>query len=218
MDTSSSDSTAKSVDVTVTSDLNCAWCWIGLRKLKLAAQEANVEPSIEFKAFLVNPHIPDEGTPKGGLPSARVPKQLQEAALKVGINLTGLCNRTPSTKLFHATIRMLQDDPDVNSGEVVNFYEAAFEGYHTNGIFPDKEGLLLAARRIGSDELFQKVRALYDDDFKLLQLKDEAYDEAMECLRNGILGVPHFKFDKQKTFSGAQPLEMFTLFHETYAS
>lgn len=201
----------KTVDITVTSDLNCAWCYVGLRKLLLAAQEANVEPVITFKPFLIQPHIPDAGAPKGGLPSTRVPKELQEAGAKVGVAITGLCNRTPSTKLFHAAVKLLQDDEEIDCVTLVSFYEAAFREYHTQGIYPDREGLLIAAKSMGSDAVFSKLKALFSDDLKLLELKDFVHEEAMESIRSGILGVPHFKFDEHKTFSGAQPLSTFEL-------
>jgi predicted DsbA family dithiol-disulfide isomerase len=97
------------VNVDITSDLMCPWCWVGLCKLQLAAKETGIATNITWKPFLLRPNIPIEGQPKGGTPESRTGQQLKHAGKSVGIDFTGLTDRTPNTILFHATIKMLQD-------------------------------------------------------------------------------------------------------------
>lgn len=232
---------SRTVRVKVTADLLCAWCYIGLKKLQMAHGD-DIEVAITFRPFLIQPHIPAAGVPTGGTPETRVSDELREAAAKVGLTITGLCNRTPDSKLFHACVERLQqaaaeassaevkDDESLDDGsesdeagriaqsDVVQFYEAVLEGYHTNGIYPDQDGLMLAAMRCARKATIASIlRGLFADDLALLELKDKVHEEAMSAIREGVLSVPHFKFNNRKTFSGAQPMETFALFEETYA-
>ena len=51
----------KSVAVTITSDLMCPWCFVGLRKLQKAADVADVETKITWKPFMLRPGLPEKG-------------------------------------------------------------------------------------------------------------------------------------------------------------
>lgn len=233
---SSLDSNAsRTVRVIVTADLLCPWCYVGLKKLQMAHGN-DIEVAITFRPFLIQPHIPAAGVPTGGTPESRVSDDLREAAAAVGLSITGLCNRTPDAKLFHACIEHLQnvikegnskavaddesldDSPSLTQADLVEFYENVCEGYHTMGIYPDEEGLLMMAMRCEKKDLIlPSLRKLFGDNMQLMQLKDQVHEKAMESIREGILSVPHYKFDKKKTLLGAQPLETFALFEETFA-
>ena len=209
----------KTVDVAITSDLICPWCWVGLRKLQEAAKLANVEPHITWKPFLLRPTTPDEGTPKDGTPESRVPTHLKHAGETVGIQFTGLTDRTPNTQLFHATMKLLQDDvkDPTDLALVTKFHEAAFEGYFSLGVFPDRNGLLEAARKVNDPRLIERIDKLYKNDERLAELKQEICKEAVEASRRGVTGVPSFEFNGQPAFSGAQSVEMFTNYLNRYA-
>jgi len=105
----------KSAEVTITSDLICPWCWVGLRKLQEASKDANVKANITWKPFMLRPGLPEDGMPKGGEPASRVPHHLKQAGRSVGIDFTSLTDRTPNTEVFHATIKFLQDDVKVDA-------------------------------------------------------------------------------------------------------
>jgi predicted DsbA family dithiol-disulfide isomerase len=208
----------KTVDVTITSDLMCPWCYVGLKKLQEASKVANVKPNIVWKPFLLRPGIPDEGMPKGGTPDSRVPYHLKKAGISARINFTGLTNRIPNTALFHATMKCLQDC-QFDSEDVTAFQEATFMEYFTLGVFPDKKGLLVASKKVGNPDVLATVERLFDDDEQLSRLRSEVAREANEASRRGISGVPSFAFGEESVpaFSGAQPTEVFVRYLKKYA-
>ena len=214
------------VDVTITSDLICPWCWVGLRKLQDASKFTNIPIKVTWKPYMLRPNTPIEGTPKDGpTPQSRVGTHLRHAGESVGINFTGLTDRTPNTILFHATMKYLQDElknVDANNNALANaFQEEAFNGYFTLGEFPDQDGLLKAAKRVGNETLYEKVKALYDGDKEatlLDKLRKEVVEEAMVASRMGISGVPSFTFgnERRPAFSGAQSTNVFAQYLNEY--
>jgi predicted DsbA family dithiol-disulfide isomerase len=220
----------KRVNVTITSDLLCPWCWVGLKKLQQASKEASVAADVDvditWKPFLLRPNIPLNGTPKNGTPASRVGAGLRQAGESVGIHFTGLTDRTPNTTMFHATMKYLQDAVvQLDSNTITKFHEAVFEGYFTLGVYPDKEGLLKAAAAVVNNnnnnnknnnqnddgDVFGHVEYLFSpEQGELLhRLLAEVAEEALEASRAGVSGVPTFAFNGHTAFSGAQPVDTF---------
>ena len=207
----------KTVNVGITSDLVCPWCWVGLRKLQEASKQANINTRIIWKPFMLRPNTPEEGAPKGGTPASRVGDRLKKAGESVGIQFTGLTDRTPNTALFHATIKALQQN-DKTKDDATLFHEAVFMDYFTLGVFPDKENLLAAAKRLDNPQVYELVSDLYNDTERLSALRKEVVDEAQEASFSGISGVPTFSFENdQPAFSGAQSADVFVRYLERYA-
>lgn len=201
------------VKVDITSDLMCPWCWVGLRKLKAASKETGIETDITWKPFLLRPNIGTKGQPKGGTPESRVGHQLKYAGKSVGIDFTGLTDRTPNTVLFHATIKMLQENPSVSKESVTMFHEAVFEGYFTLGILPDENGILKAARNMtggDKDVVYKAIEDLYQDEGRLYDYSETVKGEAFEQSARGVTGVPFFEFNGRPAFSGAQTVSTFS--------
>lgn len=200
------------VHLTMTSDLMCPWCWVGLRKLQDAAEKSGVEVGIVWKPFLLRPNMPVEGILKSDpTPESRVNYRLKQAGQEVGINFTGLTDRTPNTTLFHAVMKYLQDHLRMDAKLVTAYHESVFEGYFTLGEFPDESGLLKAAKRVPrkGDVLEHHLVALFQDEDHLQRLKEDVTQEARAASRRGISSVPTFEFSKGIVFSGAQPVATF---------
>ena len=92
---------SRSVDA---SDMMCPWCYIGLRKLQEASKIANVDANIVWKPYMLRPNLPEVRPP---LPVWGVISRLLGES--VGINFTGLTDKTPNTGLFHATMKWIKD-------------------------------------------------------------------------------------------------------------
>lgn len=211
--------TAKeAVNVSITSDLVCPWCWVGLRKLQQASQESGVAVKIHWKPYMLRPNSPVDGVPKGGSPASRAGKHLHQAGESVGINFTGLTDRTPNTTLFHATLKFLQDTMKFTPETVTEFHEAVFEGYFTLGVFPDKEGIMKSAKRVTDPNVHESIAQLYKTaPVELAKLQNQVIDEAVEESRRGVSGVPTFVFNGHYGFSGAQPIDVFVRYLKSYA-
>lgn len=201
------------VSVTITSDLMCPWCYIGLRKLQKASKQAQIETEIRWKPFMLYPNLPDEGLPKGGTPASRVGTRIQTAGEPLGINFTGLTPRTPNTELFHAVMKTLEGEPATQT----TFQEVVFDYYFTKGIYPDVEGLLQAAKESGVGE---KVAAFLSDTATVTKVRDQVRAEASEASRCGdVSGVPSFQFNGDPpAFSGAQDVSTFVAYLKEYSS
>lgn len=201
------------VHVTMTSDLMCPWCWVGLRKLQEAAHRSNVDLHIDWKPFLLRPDMPEEGIQKRDpTPESRVNNHLKQAGQKVGIDFTGLTDRAPNTILFHAVMKYLQDHLNMDPGLVTTYHESVFEGYFTLGEYPDEAGLLKAAVRVktsGGTALVQHLEEFFLDQDHVEKVRKEVTVEARSASRRGISSVPTFDFNEEVVFSGAQPVPTF---------
>jgi predicted DsbA family dithiol-disulfide isomerase len=192
------------VAVTITSDLVCPWCWVGLRKLQQASEEAKVDVDITWKPFMLRPNTPQEGQPKGGTPASRVPAGLKAAGNTVGIDFSGLTDRTPNTIDFHATMKFLLD----KEIDQTPFQEAVFDAYFTKGNFPDRPAMLKCAELVG---IAEQVKTLYGEQSIMEMHRNEVTAEAEEASLRGVRGVPSFSFgdDTRPAFSGAQDVDTF---------
>lgn len=200
-----------SVLVTITSDLVCPWCWVGLRKLQSASELAKVDVDIVWKPFFLRPDTPQEGSPKGGTATSRAPQRLKEAGKSVGIDFTGLTDRNPNTIDFHATMKYLLDSK-INQ---TPFQEAVFDGYFTKGVFPDHQGMLESAKQV---RVLDRVKAFLESQDMLQEYRKQVKDEAGEASRRGVDGVPSFAFNGGKeAFTGAQNVETFVEFLKQHA-
>ena len=192
-----------SVLVTITSDLVCPWCWVGLRKLQAASELAKVDVDIIWKPFLLRPNTPQEGSPKDGTATSRVPQRLKEAGKSVGIDFTGLTDRTPNTIDFHATMKYLLE----SKIKQTPFQEAVFDGYFTKGVFPDHQGMMESAKQAG---VLDHVQTFLGSQDLLQEYRKQVEAEAADASRRGVHGVPSFAFNGGKeAFSGAQNVETF---------
>jgi predicted DsbA family dithiol-disulfide isomerase len=202
------------VNVTITSDLICPWCYIGLRKLQEASKVAQVEVNIAWKPFLLQPRdMPEEGLAKcDATPASRVGSHLKDAGASVGINFTGLTDRTPNTELFHATMQRILELDGMRLQ--TSFQEAVFDAYFTRGVFPDEVALLDLAEQVGVQET---VKALYKNPDKLGKLKKAIVCEAQAASRRGITGVPAFSFNGEPAFSGAKDVGTFVKYLQHYS-
>lgn len=200
------------VDVAITSDLVCPWCFVGLRKLQQAAERANVETNIVWKPYQLRPNTPEDGQPKAGTPADRVGHRLKRAGEEVGINFTGLTDKTPNTQLFHAVMKViLEEQGPVKQTE---YQVAVFEDYFTNGVFPTQEALLVAAKSIGIEET---VSSFFKDSERVSDVRQKVAYEAWQASRAGVSGVPFFEFNGDPLFSGAQNVATFEAYLKEYA-
>ena len=203
-----------SVNVTITSDLMCPWCYVGLRKLQEASKIANVDTNIVWKPYMLRPNLPEEGAPKGGTPASRVGRHLKAAGESVGIQFTGLTDKTPNTGLFHATMKWILEK-EKDGTKQTEFQEEVFDAYFTRGVFPDQKLLLETARKIGVGAV---VEELFNDTKQLAQMRKAVEKEAREAsTKRGIDGVPFFEFDGYPAFSGAQDVRYFVQYLQRHA-
>jgi len=119
----------------------------------------------------------------------------------VGIDFTGLTDRSPNTLVAHALLEYaLEKHGREKQNEV---QEALFKAYFTDGVYPDPSNVTFIGVNCGLDG--EKVqRALQDEGLlgKVRRKVQQNYEEV-----DG--GVPTFIINGHRAFSGAQEPETF---------
>jgi len=158
---------------------------------------------IRWLPFLLRSGIPPEGIPKAPVTpgNPRVNPRMKAVGESVGINFTGATDRTPYTLKAHA---LLEYAREVDGGSKQNdLAELIFQGYFTDGIYPDTKALVQFAEQVGLDG--KEAKNVLSDQSKI----DQAHEAAKNASRKGVTGVPCFFMNGQRTFSGAQDVQEF---------
>jgi predicted DsbA family dithiol-disulfide isomerase len=128
------------LNVQVTYDFICPWCWIGGEKLKAAIAEAGAEAktNIVFVPYELNPGMPVGGLNRKEYRSAKfgswarsqaMDDQVTEAGRAVGLVFNyPLVERTPNTLAAHRLVWLLQQ-----KGDVSHLVEQIFHAYFSAG-------------------------------------------------------------------------------------
>jgi len=193
--------------IDVVSDVVCPWCLIGLRRLEQALQAfPDVEASITFHPFLLDPATPDEGEDlrerlqrKYGVQPQVMFARVEAAARESGVPLDFTkVTRSVATVRAHTLLRHA-----VDRGTQRALKNALLEAYFIEGRDVGAVAVLVdiaAAHGFAPDE----ARALVSDEAELRETRAEAASVAEQ----GVNGVPFFVIGKRFAFSGAQPVDM----------
>jgi predicted DsbA family dithiol-disulfide isomerase len=200
------------LEILVTSDFICPWCWIGHRHLKAALAEVDV-PGATFRylPYELNPTLPVQGVDRKAYRSAKfgswARSQAMDAQVTLAAQRAGLTfhydrvSLTPNTRLAHRPMHFAQArDPGPRSEAL---FEAIFSAYFFEG------------RDIGTAEVLATLAAQagFDADEAQAYLATtagarEVEDAEREAQRAGIRAVPMHRLAGMAV-SGAQPASVF---------
>lgn len=131
----------------------------------------------------------------------RVGRRLKTAGEAVRINFTGLTDRSPNTLVSHALLEYaLEKHGREKQNEV---QEALFQGYFTDGVYPDLSNVASIGVKCGLDG--EEVERALKDEGLLKTVRDKVQQNYGEV--DG--GVPTFIINGRRAFSGAQDPEIF---------
>jgi predicted DsbA family dithiol-disulfide isomerase len=128
------------LNVEVTYDFICPWCWIGGEKLRLAMTETGSEADIKlgFIPYELNPGMPAKGLNRKQYRSAKfgswarsqaMDSQVTEAGREVGLEFNyERVERTPNTLAAHRLVWLLQQRYPVSA-----LVEKIFRAYFSEG-------------------------------------------------------------------------------------
>ncbi|MGA9008811.1 MAG: DsbA family oxidoreductase [Xanthobacteraceae bacterium] len=203
-----SSSDMPSVHIDVVSDVVCPWCYIGKRRLEEAiALTPDVNVSINWRAYFLNPWIPREGidrqtyleTKFGSVERyAVIAERIASAAALEGLVYnSGKISRQPNTLDCHRLILWSRSATD--PGQVK---QRLMELYFAEGAdLSDAKVLIQAVVDCGMDR--DLVRRLLASDAEVDRIQGDA-NSAKEA---GIDGVPCFIFGGSVIVTGAQSPE-----------
>ncbi|KVN44602.1 disulfide bond formation protein DsbA [Burkholderia territorii] len=199
-----------SVEVTITHDLICPWCWIAERRVVEAIDEAGLagDVRIRFVPFELNPTMPAAGMDRTAYRSAKFGSWARSQALDAQVAEAGRAAglvfdhariaRTPNTQLAHRLVWFAQQ-----RGGAAALVDALFAAYFRDG------------RDIGDANVLAEIAAgagLPGDAVRAFLASDEGRDAviALEAgaVRAGVASVPSTRIGSV-TVSGAQPAAVF---------
>lgn len=203
---------SKSLSIDFVSDVSCPWCVIGLKGLERALERiGDVEASIRFQPFELNPDMPPEGQRLAEYAAQKygsTPEQLSErramvreraAALGFTIALPPGDGRVYNTFDAHRLLHWAG-----NEGRQRELKLALFEAYFTNCLNPsDHQVLADAAERAGLDR-DAAAEVLSSDQFG-----DQVREDEEAWRSRGVNSVPAIIINGRYLISGGQPPEVF---------
>lgn len=197
------------IDLHVTYDFVCPWCWIGHHHLRTALHTSGMEEKValHFHPFELNPGIPAEGIPRREYRTRKFGSWERSLAMDAQVARAGeqagarfafdRMQVTPNSRLAHRLIRFAQTQGDAQ--RCVALHDAVYAAYFQEG------------KNIGDTDVLVGLASAqgYDSDALRAYLAGDAGEADVLCEeRNaheqGIDAVPHFRLGVHAV-SGAQP-------------
>jgi predicted DsbA family dithiol-disulfide isomerase len=201
------------VDIQITSDFICPWCWIGHRNLKQAldARLAQVRVTLAYRAFELNPDMPALGMDRRAYRTAKFgtweraqerDAEVTAAGARVGLDFRfDSIAVTPNTRNAHRLVEYAKTAGDTD--RVARLHESLFAAYFTHG------------QHIGLVDVLSDLAAQagLDRDAARAWLDSEAGDaevsaSEMHAELEGVRAVPTVRIGRTY-IQGAQPVSMF---------
>ena len=202
----------KTIKIDFVSDVSCPWCAIGLQSLQTALQrlDAELEPSLTFQPFELNPQMVAEGeditehlhkkygsTPEQAA-AARENIRARGEALGFTFNIDKR-GRIYNTFNAHRLLHWAQGE-----GKQAALKKALLTAYFTDGENPSDPALLVrVAASVGLDA--SRAQAILDSD----EFAEEVRAQESFYQQAGIHSVPAIILNDQHLISGGQPPEVF---------
>ncbi|XP_072958071.1 uncharacterized protein [Typha angustifolia] len=202
-----SSSAKKFIQIDVSSDTVCPWCFVGKKNLEKAMDQTKDKFDFEVRwhPFFLNPSAPKEGIKKSdfykqkfGSGYDRITARMTEVFRGLGLeyDTSGLTGNTlDSHRLISFAAHQGYDKQNALVGELsLNYF---CQGKYIG----DRQVLLDAAKKVG----IEGAAELLEDPNKGIQ----EVNEELEKYSSGISGVPHFVINGKFELSGGQPPEVF---------
>jgi predicted DsbA family dithiol-disulfide isomerase len=202
----------KPIKIDFVSDVSCPWCAIGLQSLQAALQklDAELEPSLTFQPFELNPQMVAEGeditehlnkkygsTPEQAA-AARENIRVRGEALGFTFNMDKR-GRIYNTFNAHRLLHWAEGE-----GKQIELKKALLTAYFTDGENPSDAALLVrVAASVGLDAA--RAQAILDSD----EFAEEVRAQERFYQQAGINSVPAIILNDQHLISGGQPPEVF---------
>jgi predicted DsbA family dithiol-disulfide isomerase len=197
------------VEIQVTYDFICPWCWIGHEHLKAALKEADLAApaTIQYIPYELNPAMPKDGVNRKVYRSAKFGSWARSQAMDADVTLAGKragaqfnydrVEITPNTRLAHRLMFLAQGKGDID--KTGSLFEAIFAAYFSEGQdIGTKDVLVKLAERAGFDA--EEVRSFLATSTG----EREVVAAELQAQAAGVRSVPTIRIG-DVPISGAQP-------------
>jgi predicted DsbA family dithiol-disulfide isomerase len=199
----------RSLDIQVTYDFLCPWCWIGQHHLRMGIEQAALPMPVvlHYVPFELNPDMPVGGVDRkeyrsrkfGSWAAAQArDAEVTQAGLRAGAQFNyDRVSVSPNTRMAHRLVRYAEANGD--AAQVAVLHESIYAGYFSEGRDIGALDVLvdLAASAGYDAEAVRAYLAGGEGEKEVLAAEQTAQD-------NGIHAVPNFDFGRHR-ITGAQP-------------
>ncbi|MBV8036387.1 DsbA family oxidoreductase [Roseateles sp.] len=202
----------KPVEIQVTYDFICPWCWIGHEHLKAALKKTalTTAPTIKYVPYELNPNMPKDGSNRKVYRSAKFGSWARSQAMDADVTVAGKragvefnydrVEMTPNTRLAHRMMFFAEGRGDARKTETL--FEAVFFAYFSEGQDIGKADVLVAlAAKAGFDA--EEVRAFLASNAG----EREVVAAELQAQVDGVRSVPTLRI-AGTPISGAQPADV----------
>lgn len=198
----------KPVEVQVTYDFICPWCWIGHHHLRAALEQSGVPVQLQYMPFELNPDMPVAGVDRKEYRTRKFGSWASSLAKDADLTARGkqagadfrfdLVKVTPNSRLAHRLMRFVQAQDA--AAQAWKLYDAIYAAYFNEG--RDIGALdVLIELAVASGFDATDVRVYLESDEGAVEV--QAQEEQARAM--GVRGVPHFVIGGYQ-ISGAQPV------------
>jgi predicted DsbA family dithiol-disulfide isomerase len=198
----------KPVEVQVTYDFICPWCWIGHHHLRAALEQSGVAVHLRYMPFELNPDMPVGGIDRKEYRTRKFGSWENSLAKDADLTARGkqagaefrfdLAKITPNSRLAHRLMRFVQAQDAAK--QAWQLYDSIYAAYFNQG------------RDIGSLDVLVELAAASGFDAAEVRVYLESHDgepevaaQEEQARQMGVRGVPHFVIGAYQ-ISGAQPV------------
>jgi protein disulfide-isomerase len=199
--------------IEVWTDIMCPYCYIGKIHYEKALRqfEHADEVELEWKAFQLNPDLPDKGkgypvieylTQTAGMSQETVDRMFEgvrQLADNAGV-VFNLPNAVAANTCDAHRLIKLAATKGADSGVLLRLSKAYFEEAKD---YSDPELLIAVGREAGLAE--QEIRTMLDSEDYLYEIKQDM----QEMANLGFDTVPTFLMDRRQAIIGAEPVNLF---------
>lgn len=198
------------IDLQITYDFICPWCWIGHAHLRRALASSALAVRLRYRPYELNPTMPRTGMDRRDYRSAKFGSWAHSQALDADVAQAGRAAgldfhheriaRTPNTRLAHRLMLWAQTQGDEAAAQ--QLYGRVFEAYFAEG------------QDIGQPEVLQRLAEAAGLDGAAAQAllageqgEREVVAAQAQAQRDGVRSVPSLTVGPY-IVSGAQPPEV----------
>ncbi|KAL1563195.1 hypothetical protein AAHA92_05690 [Salvia divinorum] len=212
----SSSSGKKLIQIDITSDSVCPWCYVGKKNLDKAIASSNHKYSFEMKwhPFLLNPSAPREGIAKKEVFEKKFGPRAQQITARTKEVFEGVGMDYDTSGLTGSSVeshRLIYFAGKQGQNKQHQLVEELFHGYFTQGRYiGDRDFLVESAKKVGVEGA-EEFLANPNNGMKEV-------NEELQKFSSHINGVPHYVINGKYQLSGGQPPEAFLRAFQSAAS
>jgi len=205
----------RTIKVSVVSDINCPWCYVGTKEIDRAIQQLKlpadspIKFELEHRPYLLNPNMQDDEwkkmSEKGTMSKERMEKMqqvLKNRGDEVGIKFQGDPIMYSTWRAHRLLLLAWKKGGSEPQSKLLNaLYSTSFERGENVG---DVDVLSRLAEETGLMSKEEAIEFLKSD-----ELKADVQRMVSCAQRNGVSGVPFTVIDGRWAISGGQTSEVF---------